>query len=143
MRAEAIVARLLEDGQEDPKAFVQRTPRLKLDSYFSGTDADGRSYHTTSTERGYFTVSIAGKDSEAPYVGISWESDTGVTGGFGQAFVLRSDRDVAEFLADIEALEKAVTVDGNTAYARTLTQRIGAKTDYSRPNGYADKRGRS
>jgi hypothetical protein len=143
MNPSTIVAVLLEDDQEDPKDFVQRTPRLKLHSYFTGTDAIGRSYRTTSTERGYFTVSISGIDGDTPYVGLSWESDTGVTGGFGQVFVLRSNRDIVEFLADFEALEKAVTVDGNTAYARTLTNRISSKTDYSRPHGYADPRGRS
>lgn len=143
MKPSDIVAFLLENEQEDPKDFVARTPRLMLDTYFTGTDAEGRSYRTTSTQLGYFTVSVDSKSSENPYVGLSWEIETGPTGGFGQRFVFKTDRDIRNFLADLQAVENAVTVDGNAALARSRTDHIASKTDYSRPYGYSDPRGRS
>lgn len=137
MKPSSIVSFLLEDDQEDPKAFIQRTPRLRLDAYFTGTDAEGKSYRTTSTDEGYFTVSINKKDDITPYVGLSWETQHGCRGGFGQVFVLKSDRDVAVFLVDLAGVEKAVTVDGNAPLARSITDRMETRTQYSRPNGYS------
>lgn len=150
MKPSDIVDVLLEDDQEDPKAFVKRDPVLALASYFGDQNRKFTSTRHQHNPHIAADFQASCKDlSDRPYIALSWSientdnyADLG-RGGFGQVFVFSTPRDVQQFVRDLSALEHAVTENFNARAAETITSKMAERTAYSRPYGYSDPRGRS
>jgi hypothetical protein len=150
MNPSTIVAVLLEDDQEDPKDFIQRDPVLNLSSYFG--DQNRRVVGARHPNNPHIAADFEASCKESAqrsYVAVGWSientdnyADLG-RGGFGQVFVFLTMRDVKQFVADLKALETAVTVNFDSRKARSITDKLTSRIAYSRPHGYSDSRGRS